>query len=265
MLNLIRADVFKLMKSQAVKVLIGISAASAIITAVMAYLIPLGRIDTRMTGIEFMFSDMNMICILGAVIAGMIICGDFENKTIHNAISSGSRRYAIIVSKAAALAIALMLLLLPYAIVTVAGLGTGYKFDVGSVGIGFLHVLTAESGSGIGIAEIGKLAAIMLTLIIVYIAQLSLCVPLAFFLKKPVFVVAIYYGFSVLCAQLAGGSESPSVLSRIFSLTPYGNKHALMALETTAGDMVRTIGISLIFITLMLTVTYMAFRKSEIK
>jgi ABC-2 type transport system permease protein len=265
MLNLIRADLFKLMKSQVVKVLTGISAASAIITAVMAYLIPLGRIDTRMTGIEFMFSDMNMICILGAVVAGIIVCGDFDNKTIHNAISGGSRRSAVIVSKAAALAVALILLLLPYAIVTAAGLGTGYKFDVGSVGIGFLHVLTTESGTVMGITEIGKLAAIMLTLIIVYIAQLSLCVPLAFFLKKPVFVVAIYYGFSILCAQLAGGSESSSVLSRIFLRTPYGNKHALITLETTASDMARTIGISVIFIAIMLTVTYTAFRKSEIK
>ncbi|MFC3747624.1 ABC transporter permease [Paenibacillus sp. GCM10012306] len=265
MLNLIRADLFKLMKSQAVKVLMGLTTASALISTVMAYLIPLGKIDTRMTGIEFMFSDMNVICILGAVIAGMIICGDFENKTIHNAISSGSRRYTIIVSKAAALAVALMMLLLPYAIVTAVGLGTGYTFDVGSVGIGFLHLLTAESGTVFGIPEIGKMAGIMLTLIIVYIAQLSLCVPLAFFLKKPVFVVAIYYGFSVLCAQLVGGSESSSVLSRIFSLTPYGSKHALMTLETTASDMAQTIGISIIFIAIMLTVTFTAFRKSEIK
>lgn len=265
MLNLIRADLFKLMNSQAVKVLIGLTAASAIISAVMAYLIPLGKIDTRMTGIEFMFSDMNMICILGAVVAGMIVCGDFDNKTIHNAIAGGSRRSAVIVSKAAALAVALVLLLLPYAIVTAVGLGTGYTFDVGSVGIGFLHLLTAESGTIVGMAETGKLSAIMLTLIIVYIAQLSLCVPLAFFLKKPVFVVAIYYGFSVLCAQLAGVSESSPMFNRIFSATPYGNQHTFMTLETTAGDMARTIGIGAIFIVIMLTVTYMAFRKSEIK
>lgn len=265
MLNLITADIYKLCKSNTLKIVLGITTISAIIMAVMAYLIPQGKIDASMTGIGFMFSDINMISILGAVIAGIFICGDFDNKTIHAAISSGSGRGAIIVSKAIVFCGALTLILLPYAIITGIALSIGSEFNMGSVGVGFLHLLTAEGGTAFSTPEIWKLLAVMLALLIVYAAQLSICIPLAFVLKKPVLVVAIYYGFSILSAQLMRLSDSSPVFDRIFSCTPYGGNYPFMTLDTGMGDMVKAIAASLIFIIVMLAVTYSAFRRTEIK
>jgi ABC-2 type transport system permease protein len=265
MLNLIQADVYKLRKSMAIKILTGITTVSAAIMAVFAYLIPQGKIDASMTGIGFMFSDINIISILGGIIAGVIICGDFENKTIHDSIANGCSRVAVIISKASVLGFALAFILLPYAIITVVSIGIGSQFSMGSAAVGFLHLLTSESATAISVSEVWKMFAVMFTLVIVYIAQLSICVPLAFMLKKPIFVVAIYYGFSILTAQLIRVSESSPVFDRIFSLTPYGGKYAFVTLDTGTGDMVKAIAVSLIFMSLMLAVTYIAFRKSEIK
>lgn len=265
MLNLIQADIFKLRKSVAIKILLGITTVSAAIMAVIAYLIPLGKMDAGMTGIGFMFSDINVISILGGIIAGVIICGDFENKTIHNSIANGCSRGAVIISKAFVLGFALAFILLPYAVITGIALDTGSEFSMGSVAVGFLHLLTAEGSTAFSASEIWKMFAVMLTLVIVYVAQLSICVPLAFMLKKPIFVVAIYYGFSIFTAQLLRLSESSPMFDRIFSLTPYGGKHAFITLDTITGDLVKAIAISLIFICIMLAVTYSAFRKSEIK
>ncbi|MNW39242.1 ABC-2 family transporter protein [compost metagenome] len=265
MVNLIRADLFKLRKSMAFKILVGITTASALLMVMMAYWIPQGKIEASMTGIGFMFSDVNMISILGAVIAGIFICGDFDTKTIHDAITTGHSRGTLIVSKAIVFGCAVAFILLPYAIITGIALGSGSEFNMGSVAVGFLHLLTSEAGTVFSASEIWKLLAIMMTLIIVYVAQLSICVPLAFILKKPVLVVAIYYGFSILTAQLMGIANSSPVFDLIFSCTPYGGNYTFLTLDAVAGDFIKAIAVSLAFIILILAVTFALFRKSEMK
>ena len=74
MLNLIQADLFKLRKSKAIKILLTITAISAVAMTVMANLIAQGKMDVNFNGFGFMFSDMNMISIIGSVIAGLFIC-----------------------------------------------------------------------------------------------------------------------------------------------------------------------------------------------
>lgn len=265
MFNLIRADLFKLRKSMAIKVLFGITTVSAVLMAMMAYWIPQSKIEASMTGIGFMFSDVNMISILGAVIAGIFICGDFDNKTIHDTIANGSSRGTVIVSKTIVLGCALAFILLPYAIITGIALGTGSEFNMGSVAVGFLHLLTSEAGTTLLASDIVKLLAVILTLIIVYFAQLSICVPLAFLLRKPVLVVPIYYGFSILTAQLSRLADSSPVFDRIFSSTPYGGNHTFITLETVAGDFFKAIAVSLAFIIIIIAITYGMFRRTEIK
>lgn len=265
MLNLIQADLFKLRKSMAIKILLGITTISAVVMAIIAYLIPQGKLEASMTGIGFMFSDVNIISILGGFIAGAFICGDFDNKTVQDAIANGYSRGAIIVSKATVLGFAIAFILLPYAIITIISLSTGSEFSMGSVAVGFLHLLTSEGITIFSAAKVLKMLAVILTLIIVYVAQLSICVPLAFVLKKPILVVAIYYGFSILTAQFMRLSERSPVFDRIFSSTPYGGKYAFVTLETGTGDMVKAIAVSLIFMIVMLGVTYSIFRKSEVK
>lgn len=265
MFNLIWADLFKLRKSFAIKVLFGITMLSAVAMTIIAYLIPRGKLEVGMTGIGFMFSDVNIISILGAVIAGVFICGDFDNKIIHDAIANGSSRSAVIVSKAVVFYCAIAFMLLPYVIITGYALSTGNEFSMGTIAVGLLHILTIDSGISITALEIWKLLFVILTLMFVYMAQLSVCVPLAFTLKRPVFVVAIYYGFTILCAQLLGLRDSSRLLDRILALTPFGGNYTFMSMETVTGDIIKSFFVSLVFMFIMLTVTYIVFRRSEIK
>jgi ABC-2 type transport system permease protein len=265
MFNLILADLFKLRKSMAIKIILGITTVSSVIMAIMAYLIPLGKIDSSLTGLGFMFSDTNMLSILGAVVAGVFICGDYENKTIHDAITSGNSRIAVIISKAATFFIAITIILLPYAIVTGVALGTGSEFNMGSATIGFLNLLTKDSQTTLTLMKIGKLLVVMLSMVIVIMAQLSICIPLALVLKKPVLVVAINYGVSILSGQLMGLKERFPLFERIFNCTPYGGTYSFLTIESGAGDITKAISISIVYIIGMIVITYLAFRKSEIK
>jgi len=265
MYNLIIADLFKLRKSMAIKILFAITTLSAVAMIVMAYLIPQGKIDDSMSGLAFMFCDMSMMSILGAVIAGIYICGDIDNKTIHDAIANGCSRGAVIVSKTVVFFLAIAFILLPYAITTAIALGTSNKFSIGSSTLGFLHMLTSKGAAAFSISDIWKLLIIMIVMIIVYMAQLSVCVPLALALKKPALVIPIYYGFSILCGQLMTLKGKFTLFDNIFACTPYGGNHAFLTLDTASGDIFKTLFVSLIFIIAMLAVTYCAFRKSEIK
>lgn len=266
MYNLIKADLFKLRKSMGIKILFGITTVCAIIAAIMSYLIQQGSISAASTnGIVFMLSDLNVMSILGAVVAGILICSDFDNRTIHEAIADGCSRGQIIGSKAVSFSCAIMIILLPYAMIVSIGLITGYKFSMGSVAAGFMHILTTDGGKLLSAKEIWKTAAIMLALMIIYVGQLSVCIPFAIIFKKPVIVVAVYYGLTILFTGLAGLRSSSKIVENIFNNTPYGNKYILMTINTGTGDILKPVFISLIFTIIMLTITYLVFRKSEIK
>lgn len=265
MINMIRADLFKMYKSPVLKILFGITTLCAVVMTGMAYLIPQGKMSTEMTGLGFLFSDVNMMGILGAVIAGVFICGDFDNKTIHDAIACGCGRGTIIVSKAIVFFSGIAVILLPYAIITSIALSTEYEFSMGAVAVGFLNILGKESQTTLSVAMILKLLAVILTLMLVYIAQLSICVPLALVLKKPVLVVAINYGFTIGCAQLIGLKGSSKLFDSIFSSTPYGGDYVFVTLGSEAGDLGKAIVVSCVFIVVMIGITYSIFRKAEIK
>ncbi len=265
MLNMLYADLYKIYKSLAIRVIFGVTTICAIIMTLLAYLIPLGKVDASSSGIGFLFSDINVISILGAVVAGAFICSDFENKSIHEAITSGTGRGTVIIGKGIAFFVAVAAILIPYAVVAGIGMGTGKVFSMGNVGIGFLNLLTRTGDNNLDALQILKLLVIMLTMIFVYVAQVSFCVPLAVIIRKPVFVVACYYGFTILCAQLLGLRNSSKAFDDLFALTPYGGNHTFLTLSSSTGDIFKAIAVSAVFIVGMLSITYAVFRRAEIK
>jgi ABC-2 type transport system permease protein len=265
MYNLIRADFFKMRKSATIKILFAIACLYAAAMVVISYMIEHGKLSTSMSGIGFLLSDVDVISILGGVCAGVFICGDFDNKTIHDAIAGGCGRFSVIISKATVFICSVVVLLVPYAIAVGVALGTGSKFSLSTPGLGFLNLLMAEGGTGFSVLQGWGLFGIILLLLLVYAAQLSLCVPLAFVFKKPVAVIAVFYALSILCGQLAGLEKSSKLFNDIFACTPFGGNYALLTLGAGAGDVCKAIAVSVVFITVMLAATYTAFRKAEIK
>jgi ABC-2 type transport system permease protein len=265
MINMIRADIFKLYKSNVIKILFGITTLSSVIMLLMAYLIPQGVIDEKMTGIGFMFSDVNMMSILGAVIASSFICGDFDNKSIHQSIVSGCSRKTVLISKAVVFLTSIGFLLIPYVIITAVAFISGKEFGMGSVAIGFLNMITLGVDNTLQGSLIFKQIIVMVVLLIVYMSQLSICVPLAISLKKPVLVVSIYYGSTILFAQLSSLSKSVSGLADFLSSIPFGGEYSLLNVNSGTGDIVRAVVVSFIFILVMIAISYQIFKKAEVK
>ena len=267
MYNIIKADLYKLHKSTAIKVLFGFTTICAVITVIMAYMIPKGKINASMSGIGFMFSDANMMSLIGAAIAGIFICGDFDNRLIHDTVANGYNRTTIIISKTVVFILTIALMLLPYAAVTVIALSSGCKFSMGSASSGFLYIMTSLTSKAVtfSASNVFKLIAVMLVTMFVYIGQLSICIPLAVSFKKPVLVVVVYYTIVILCARFIALKGLSKTFDNIFACTPFGGTHPFLTLSTSTGDILKTISVSVIFLIVMLTISCFAFKKSEIK
>jgi ABC-2 type transport system permease protein len=59
--------------------------------------------------------------------------------------------------------------------------------------------------------------------------------------------------------------DSSPVFEIIIAATPYGGNYAFLTLSSGIGDILGAISASLLFIIVMIAITYFAFRKAEIK
>lgn len=224
-----------------------------------------GNLDINMAGIGFLLSDMNVVSILGAVIASIFICGDFDNKTIHDAISGGNSRISIIVSKTIVFIGAIACILLPYAIMTFIALGSGNKYSMGNNSIGFLHLITSQDGKDMNASKVLGLLISMLVLVIVYAAQQSIAILMAFLIKKPVVVIAISYAISVINPQLLVLKNYSEAFDKISSFTPFWGDYTFITPNAQVDYIIKALSVSLIFIAIIIGITYATFRKRDVK
>ncbi|GAA0379569.1 ABC transporter permease [Bacillus horti] len=262
--NLMRADLFKLSKLWSIKILIGILFISAILMTMISYSVAQGDAGQELGGLGALFSDLQMMSLIGSIIAGIFIVGDFKNKTIHDAISTGSSRGTLIAGKTMVYFILVALMILPYALITsMAIFTTDHSYAV-LVPSAFLNLLATSTGIEVTALEVLKMIAIFLTVIIVYAGQLSIAVWIAFVLRKTVLVILIGYGVSILSGQLRSLGDSVPMVEKILAFTPYGFDLTLLTLDAEVGVFFKGITISLVFIAIILTLTYVGFKKSEI-
>ena len=111
----------------------------------------------------------------------------------------------------------------------------------------------------------GKLILSYLAGLFVYIGQLSICVPVAMKVKKPVVVTAFGFFFGMITALISTLASKVEMLDNIYQLTPYRYGITETGVVAETGDMWMAIVISLVFTALMGGVSYLVFRKADIK
>ncbi len=207
-----------------------------------------------------------MISIIGPFLAGIYICGDFENKSIHDAISScGLSRITVIISKAIVYYLMVIFMLMPYAIVTVIAFASGKEFCNPIAASVFLKILENQTGLSFTLSVFIKMIIIMFVMMIAYASQMSVSVFLSFVFKKPALVIGL--GFvSTMVLQIIGGLGVKLVsLKNILSFTPFSVGFKVLTMEAGADVILKALGVSLLFIVWIISMTNGAFRKSEIK
>jgi ABC-2 type transport system permease protein len=263
MINLIRADLFKLWRGKAVKISFLLICVSATAFTIISRLMAQGKFDTTLSNQVAGLSDIVMLSIICPFLAGAFICGDFENKTVHDAISFGSGRGKLIVSKAIVYFLVSGLMMLPYAVATLIGYGTGKEFKAFTAST-YLDILARESKDMTG-SMIMKIVAVILCVMIVYIAKLSICVLVAFILQRSALVVCIGFAALLLSDLLIVVGEKIKPLGDLLSFTPLAMGYRVISMDVGAGVLVKSVIVSVIYIVIMLAITIRIFKRKEIK
>lgn len=256
MINLIRCEIYKLRKSKIVWLLF-FSMLGLSVVASLSSLSYVGSPNAQELGMVFegyavffvSLRDTPTLVIIGVIMIGLIICGDFDNRTIQAEISSGHHRATVLVSKSLSLGIAYAIVLFPYPVGRAVIQGLFYDFG---------HILTFTT--------IIDMLLFYFTIILVSLSLLSICVFLAFFLRRTVLVMGLGITLLVLGGNLvlSFGVSIPE-FGVFLAKTPIGFGRALAVAGPDYSMMLQAIGVSVAFLVFFAAITYFSFRKAELK
>jgi ABC-2 type transport system permease protein len=221
--------------------------------------------STEVSGNASGLTEIVIVSLLGSLMAGILICSDFETKTIHDSVASGNGRFAIVISKSLVYILIIAILLLPYLAATIIAFCTGAKFASPFVASVFIGILSDTAGRGISVDTIGKMIIVSLTVILIHAARLSICIPFAFKIRKPVVILAIGFIFDAMIDLLIRALDGIPILSDVISFTPYYRDYLLLTMSTGAGVLLKAVLSCIIFMAIMTGLTYAIFRRDEIK
>ena len=145
-------------------------------------------------------------------------------------------------------------------VVTIIGVCSGNSFESFLPSV-FQNIMKYESGATFDATIFFKILAIYLTMSIVYASQISVSILIAFAVKKPIIVISLGYIINASIAQIVNIDS----FSDLFKLTPFGVDYSKLTLDASTSVYGNFIGISIIFMLLMIILSYISFRKSEIK
>ena len=261
MKNLFTATIYRIWKSTGIKIVFVLTTLVAALYYVCGYMVADGKIDAASAGSVTGLGDAMMLWIFGPLITAMVIGADFENKTIHGAIGYG--RAKMIINDVLIYAICMLVLTLPYILGSIVCLAGGVNMDGAQ-----LTAVSACMDNAVryqGTYGIGKLALTYLAFACVTMGQISICVPVAVKVKKPVIVTAFGFFFGMITALLATLAAKVDALQAVYKMTPYAYGLAEVNLDANVSELFLAIVISVVFTGVMGLVAWLLFRKAEIK
>jgi ABC-2 type transport system permease protein len=262
MLNLTLGTLYKISKSFAVKLSLILVTVAAILYFYCAKSIADGSMAASMASSITGLADVLMLWLFGPLVIGIIICDDFDSKVIHTAVSCSRGRISIVASKVIISIFLVMLLSLPYLILTVIFYANDTSFAGAESAACSIYISSLLGNFDAGV---GKLLIVCILTALVNAAQIAICIPIAFKVRKPVVLMGIGFALGMLGALITAAINKVDFIADIFKYTPYSYNVSNVNLSADAGDLVKALVVSIVFIILIAVITHLLFRKQEIK
>lgn len=261
MKQLLQATLYRMSKSKGVKVAMGFIWIAATLYYVFAALVADGKFDAAQAGSITGLGDAMILWLFGSLTIGILVGSDFENKTIHGAVKFGRPR--IVINYMLTFAIMVVLMVLPYTIGSIICIASGADF-AGAEGT-IISIYMSNVFEFTKDISVGKLILSYIAYAFVYIGQLSICVPVAIKMKKTVVVTAFGFFFGMITALIATLASKAEVLDKIYRLTPYNYSISKIGVNAELGDMFMGILVSVCFAAVMGLISWLIFRKADMK
>lgn len=261
-MQLLNADFFKLSRSISPWTVFILSILSAIIFTASSHYVSTGSLSLEAaSGTLSLFSETQMIALLGSIAAGICLTTDFENKIIENAVSGGHSRNTIIINKIISFFILIALLYLPYIIITVIFAFTDTAFS-GFIPTPTLNILAGAAEQEVTAGLLGKIILISGLSLLIFFSQLMISMFYMFLFKKAVLVIVATYMTSLILGPISSLNDT---VHSVITYTPYGIDLSRLTLEMSGKFVTKSVIICLLFIFIFYLVSFLIFRKAEVK
>ena len=260
MINQLRGDLYAIRHSGPVLICLAASLLAAALYTVLQHSLAAGDLGPEAASGVQVLSDVLMVSLMGPLLFGALVAQPFETKSVHNSLLA-SGRGAFVGAKTLITAAAVTALSLPYGIATLIGLATGAQFAP-AVPTSFSQMLA--SGVELTGSEVRSVLAVTVTAAVLLTAKLAVCLPLAFRLRRPLVVMAIGFVWGFLADLIGTTAADVDGLAPLVRLTPFSSEH-LPSLESTGGELLGTVAVSLVFIALMGLLAWLLFRRADVK
>lgn len=248
MLNLIQMELYKLRHNKSFYTIL-------FIVGVFSSLFSVFLLDSKPQEIfakdvlSITFKDLPLSTLLSATFAGLFIGSEFTNKTITHEIISGHSRFSVIISKTMSFFIGTIAIILIYPLVCIFILmivrGWGEPFTYNSF-------LTALRITTLGL--------------IVNLSNMSICVLLAFILRDVGKTMGVSYLLLMFTQPIFRlFSKKSDLINNLYAYTSYNQIDVVTKNILSTSDIVVSIITSFGAIILFLSVTYIFFRKADLK
>ncbi len=267
MINLIRADFYKIHRSVIYKVLFAIMVLCAVSTTLVSHFLGTGDMDIASASSAGLLTDVVMLNLVSCIVAGQLVCGDFENKLIQSALTGTSGRFALICSKIITYTLLVGVMALPYALCSVIGWTSGAEFGAPYSASVYLKILSETATVDFSAAALLKYIAITAIMALIYSAQTAFVFMLAFIFKNKALIVTAV-GF-IVCTFIGMTSsmfsQNNEAIEKVISWTPFGKEAYTMCNATEPGTMLKVLLIAVAYLAVFTCLTYATFKKAEIK
>lgn len=260
MINQLRAELYMLRHGLTVPLCLLACTIAAALYMVLQHQLATGSLGPAEANGVAGLSDVMLVSLLGSLIYGAVVALPFETKSVHNALLA-TNRAAFVAATTTISALAVTALSLPYGLAALAARMTGEAFAP-AVPTAF-SLLAAQTGDLTG-SEAGTIIAVTLTSAVMSAAKLSVCLPLAFWLKRPLVVMAAGFAWSFVADLLGSAAAGVPGLSAVVELTPFSAEHA-PGPGSTGGEMLGAVIVSVVFLALMGLASWLVLRRADIK
>lgn len=260
MLNLIQADIYRVLHSTTIKILLTMTTVFSVILFGGMYLVANGTINQDLTNIIFLASDMNMVTLIGAILAIHLVSAEFESRNMHHLITSGFSRMHIVISKMVAYCLLFTLVISPYFIGGAVTILLNLDVNANTQLAGIMLMLQEHPA-------VSTIHALLLLAVIalVYIAQLSTTVLFAFMFKKASLVIPLFYVISITSGQISLYKEHLGTLADMLRITPFASDFILIGVATTNDTLLAATVTSFLYIIAITALACLYFRKRDIQ
>lgn len=260
MINLIQADVYRMMHSKTVKLMLLLTCTLAIVLMLCTYFMANGTLGEAFFGVMFVTSDMTIMSLVGTLLAAHLIGGEFESRNIQHVVTSGVSRLAIVVTKMITYCTVCALIISPYFIASVIALYSDASFQAGVELAGIMTLVQNKE-----LLTLSKGVLLLAVVALLYVAQLSTAVLLSFMFKKAALVMPIYYFISVSTGQISIYKEQIGEIVNVLKVTPFAPDYLMITAATSKATLVAASVTSVLYIVAITAITWLYFKKREIK